>query len=301
MHSTDLQALNDQFAIPAYLSFVAGPEGLPMAEIGNQHSMAIIALQGAHVAHFQPLGQAPVLWVSRLSSYALGKSIRGGIPVCWPWFAQHPSDPSKPFHGFARTAMWGVRGAGVLEDDATQLRLGLLDSDASRALWPYAFELELVVTVGPQLQAELIARNTGEAPFTVGGALHSYFQVGDVARAAIQGLAGSTYIDKVDGGAQRVQQGPITISGETDRIYLDTTAECVIEDPALGRSIRISKAGSRTTVVWNPWAEKAALLADCGDEEYLNFVCVETANAADDVYEVAPGAEHRLIQTIGLA
>jgi D-hexose-6-phosphate mutarotase len=272
-----------------------------MAELQNHHATPLVAVQGAHIARFQPRGAEPVLWVSRLSSYAAGKAIRGGIPVCWPWFAQHPTDPTRPFHGFARTAMWQVRGTSVLEGDVVQLRLGLKESDATFALWPHAFDLELVATVGAELRVELIARNPGDAPFIVGGALHSYFQVGDLTRVAIRGLEGCSYIDKVDGGQQKVQEGPITISAETDRIYLDTTAECAIDDPALGRQIRVGKSGSRTTVVWNPWIEKARIMADCGDEEYLNFVCVETTNAVDDVFEVAPGGEHRLVQTIALA
>ena len=301
MQSDDLHALDEQFAIPDYITFSAGPEGLPMVELRNEHANALVAVQGGHVVRFQPHGAEQVLWVSRLSSYAAGKAIRGGIPVCWPWFAQHPSDPTKPFHGFARTAMWQVRGTSVLEDDSTQLRLGLTDSEATHQLWPHAFALELVVTAGPELSVELISRNTGHAPFVVGGALHSYFQVGDVSRVAIYGLEGRRYIDKVDGGQQKTQTGPIAISMETDRIYLDTRSECVIDDPALGRRVRVDKDGSRTTVVWNPWIEKARLMPDCGDEEYLNFVCVEATNAIDDVFEVAPRGEHRLRQTIRLA
>jgi glucose-6-phosphate 1-epimerase len=301
MQSDDLQAIADQFAILDYVSFMPGPEGLPMAELRNKHATGLVAAQGGQVVRYQPRGAEQVLWVSRLSSYAAGTAIRGGIPVCWPWFAQHPSDPTKPFHGFARTAMWQVRGTGVLEDDSAQLRLGLSDSEATYELWPHAFDLELVVTSGPTLSVELISRNTGDAPFVVGGALHSYFQVGDASRVAIHGLEGSRYIDKVDGGQQKTQSGPVTICMETDRIYLDTTSECVIDDPAMGRRVRVAKDGSRTTVVWNPWIEKARLMADCGDEEYLNFVCVETTNAVDDVFEVAPGGEHRLRQVIALA
>jgi glucose-6-phosphate 1-epimerase len=301
MQSDDLQAIADQFAISDYVTFGAGPEGLPMAELRNKHASALVAVQGGHVARFQPHGAEPVLWVSRLSSYAAGQAIRGGIPVCWPWFAQHPSDPTKPFHGFARMAMWQVRGTSVLEDDFSQLRLGLADSERTYEIWPYAFDLELIVTVGPELNVELISRNTGETPFVVGGALHSYFQVGDVSCVSIHGLEGCSYIDKVDGGQQKTQAGPIAIGMETDRIYLDTATECVIDDPALGRRVRVGKAGSRTTVVWNPWIEKARLMPDCGDEEYLNFVCVETANAVDDVFEIVPGGEHRLHQTIALA
>src|SRR5262245_46346872 len=228
MQSDDLQAVADQFAIPDYVAFAAGPDGLPMAELHNKHATALIAVQGGQVARFQPRGAEPVLWVSRLRSYAPGTAIRGGIPICWPWFAQHPSDPTNPFHGFARTVMWQVRGTSVLEDDFTQLRLGLTESEATYAVWPHAFDLELIATVGPQLSVELISRNSGETPFVVGGALHSYVQVGDVSRVAIYGLEDGIYIDKVDGGQQKTQAGPITVEMETDRIYLDTTAECLI-------------------------------------------------------------------------
>ena len=301
MTTQDLEALNDQFGIHDYLAFVAGPgDGLPLAEIRSKHAAALVAVNGAQVARYQPHGAEPLLFVSRESVYGPGKSIRGGIPVCWPWFAAHPSDPSKPFHGFARTRMWQVRGSAVLEDDQVQLRLGLADDDATREIWPYAFDLELVATIGAKLRVELVARNTGEAPSTVGGALHTYFLVGDVARIAIEGLDGCAYIDKVDGGARSVQAGPVTIAGEVDRIYLDTADACVIDDPALGRRVRIAKSGSNTTVVWNPWVDKAKAMPDCADDEYRAFVCVETVNAVDDVVTLAPGGEHRLELVIAL-
>jgi glucose-6-phosphate 1-epimerase len=297
MLTDDISALNEQFAIGEHIAFVEGPGGLPLAEIRNHDGEAVVALQGAHVVTYQPRGQAPVLFLSRGAVYRAGKAIRGGIPVCWPWFAQHPADPSKPMHGFARTAMWQVSATGVIED-ATELRLALVDSDDTLALWPHAFALELAVTVGARLQVELIARNTGAEPFTCGGALHSYFHTGDVRDIAIHGLDGCTYIDKVDGGGQKTQRGPITIDAETDRIYLDTIADCVIDDPNLGRRIRVAKSGSHTTVVWNPWVERAAQIADFSPEEYLSMICVETTNAAEDTIVVPPGGEHRLLATI---
>ena len=300
MLTTDPEVLNEQFAIAQHVTFVATPGGLPVAQINNSHATASVAVQGGHMITFQPHGQAPVLFVSSLAEYAPGKTIRGGIPVCWPWFGTHPTDPSKPFHGFVRATMWQVRGAGVGPDDATEIRLGLTESEASLALWPHAFDLEILVTVGAQLHVELIARNTGDQPFVCGGALHTYYSVGDARRIAIHGLDGRDYLDKVEGFKRKHQHGPVTIAGETDRVYLDTDAACVIEDPALARRIRVAKAGSRTTVVWNPWAEKASQIADFGDQEYLTMVCVETANADTDVATVAPGGEHRLSVEIGV-
>jgi glucose-6-phosphate 1-epimerase len=300
--NADILVLNDQFAIGAHIRFVDGPGDLPQAEIRNGSATATVALQGAHVVTYQPRDQEPVLFVSREAIYRAGKAIRGGIPVCWPWFAKHPTDPTKPMHGFARTSMWQVLGTAVVEDD-TQLRLGLSDSATTWEIWPHAFALELVVTVGARLDVELIARNTGEEPFSCGGALHTYVRVGDVGRVAVHGLDGGAYVDKLDSDAQKIQAGPVTVASEVDRIYLDTVADCLIEDPSLRRSIRVAKSGSRTTVVWNPWAEKARAMGDFDPAEYLEMLCVETTNAntAGDEIAVPPGGEHRLRATIEVA
>jgi glucose-6-phosphate 1-epimerase len=240
------------------------------------------------------------LWVSAKSAFRPDKAIRGGIPVCWPWFADHPTDPRKPAHGFVRAAAWDVVAAEPGGKDATQIRFRIADDERTYALWPHRFELELVVSVGAALGVDLVIRNTDEAPFTSGGALHSYFGVGNVEDVAIHGLDGRTYVDKVDRLERKVQHGPVRIGAETDRVYLDTTTECLIEDPGERRRIRITKAGSRSTVVWNPWREKAAGMSDFGDDEYLRMVCVETANAGDDVVAIPPSGEHVLTTCIGV-
>jgi glucose-6-phosphate 1-epimerase len=300
MITADPQDLNDQFAIAEHITFTATAGGVPVAEIRNSYAAASVAVQGGHVITYQPHGQAPVLWVSRLSAYELGKTIRGGIPVCWPWFGAHPTDASKPFHGFVRGMLWQVTGTSVGPADATQVRLGLCDTEATWDLWPHAFDLQLVVTVGPRLHVELAARNPGQQPFQCGGALHTYYHVGDARRIAIHGLDGCDYLDKVEAFRRKRQQGPVTIEAETDRIYLDTAGDCLIDDPVLKRRIQIAKSGSRTTVVWNPWADKARAITDFGDEEYLNMVCVETANADADIVTVPPGGEHRLAAMIAI-
>lgn len=290
----DLQHLNQRFALRDHINFIIGPGDMPVAEIHNAHAIAAVALQGGHVISFQPWHQRPVLWVSAHSHYAPGQSIRGGIPVCWPWFANHPTDPSKPSHGFARTMPWHVLGTAIGAGGRTELRLGLIDTPATRELWPHDFQLELVITVGPELQLELIARNNGDTPMTCTGALHSYFGVSDVAQIAIHGLEGCTYVDKVDAGQRKVQHGPVTIRGEIDQVYLDTVAECIIADPLAGRQIRIAKSGSRSTVIWNPGELKARNIPDFGAQEYTQMVCVETANALDDAVQIAPHGSHRL-------
>lgn len=295
MTTDDLETLNTRFAIADHLSFINGRGGLPVAEVHNAHASASIALLGGHVLAYQPHGHAPVLRVSDPNS---GQAIHSGIPVCWPWFGQHPTDATKPIHGFARMVLWTVLATEIVAGGATLIRLGLTDSDTTRVLWPFPFDLQIAITVGPELQVELITHNTGTDATTYGCALHSYFSVSDVTAIMIHGLEDCAYLDKVDHGQRKVQHGPVTISAETDRIYLDTAATCVIEDTGLGRAIRVAKAGSRSTVVWNPWMYEAQLMPDFGHDEYLHMVCVETTNAATDVVTIAPGGEHRISAVI---
>ena len=300
MNTPTPDAFNSQFAIPDHISFKPGPGDLTIAEISNSHATATVALLGAHVMAYQPKGQKPVLWMSKHSHFEAGQPIRGGIPVCWPWFAVHPTDSSLPNHGFARTALWSVVATGALPNGATQIRLGISDTDATRSLWPHAFELEIRVTVGPRLTVDLIVRNKDAQAFTWAGALHTYFNVSNAADITIHGLDGCTYIDTVGTPERKVQNGPITVTEETDGVYVGTTAECTIDDPGFSRRIRIAKEGSRTTVVWNPWIEKSKRMADFGDDEYPGMVCVETAAAEEDSVTLSPGEEHRLTAIIGV-
>ena len=301
MNTVDITTLNANFAITRQVAFETGPGDLPIIIIRNGAAEATVALQGAHVLSFQPQSQQQVLWVSQQARFESGKAIRGGIPLVFPWFGSHPTDPSKPQHGFARTMLWEILGTSAGAAGTTQVRLGLRDNLQTHELWPQAFELEYVIAVGSTLEAELIVRNTDEAAFTWSGALHSYFTVGDVRRIAINGLDGATYIDQVDGMQRKQQHGAVTFDRETDRIYLDTDATCDIHDPVLGREIHVAKRGSRSTVVWNPWIDKARAMSDYGDDEYPRMVCVETANAADNAVTLTPGEEHRLAVSIAVS
>ena len=290
----DFSALNARFGLSGQLTFREGAGGLAVVEVANNQGSATIALQGAQVMTWAPRGQSPVIWLSRAAKFAPGKSIRGGVPVCWPWFGPHATDTSLPAHGFARTVPWEVIGTQTMTDGSARIDFRLIKSDATRALWPHSSQLECHVTVGATLEIELVTRNTDRIAVTIGDALHTYFEVGDIRQVTIQGLEGCPYLDKMDGGQRKQQTGPVTIGAETDRIYLNSSADCLIDDPGLTRRIRIRKRGSRSTVVWNPWIEKSAKMGDFGENGYLNMVCVESANAADDVVTIAPGGEHRL-------
>jgi D-hexose-6-phosphate mutarotase len=298
MDDSAVDALNARFGIAEHVSFKAGPGGLPVAAISNARASGIVSVLGGQVTAFQPHGHEPVLWVSECSHYEVGSAIRGGIPVCWPWFGPHPKDSSKPSHGFVRTRMWSVLGADVIGNEATQVRLGIADASDTRALWPHRFELEICVAIGKELRVDLVVRNPGSEEWTCTGALHTYLNVGDVTKIAIHGLDGCCYDE--DSAEPRLQRGAVTIASEVDRIYFDTTSPCTIEDPRLARRIRIAKAGSHSTVVWNPWVGKARRLQDFGDEEYLDMVCVETANSRHDPVTLPPGGEHRLSAVISV-
>ena len=291
----DLAALNAHHAIPRQVTFKEGPGGLVVAEITNAHASATLALQGAQVLTWAPLGQAPVIWLSRAARFAPGKSIRGGVPVCWPWFGPHASDSSLPAHGYARTVPWEVIETRALDDGATELTLVLVQSEQTRAQWPHRARLSLRIGIGRTLKLALTTVNAGNENIVIGEALHTYFEIGDIAEIRIAGLEGSEYLDKTGGGsARRRQDGPVTFTAETDRIYLNTEAECMIEDARLRRRIRIAKTGSRSTVVWNPWEAKADKMGDLGPDGWRGMVCVESANAADNAVTLKAGASHTL-------
>ncbi len=295
MSQSEIATLNQQFAIPRQLEFTAEANGLAVARISNRHAQSSIALQGAHIMTFQPIGGAPLIWLSPAAKLAPGKSIRGGVPVCWPWFGAHATASNFPAHGFARTVPWQMAASETLPDGSTRVALGLPQSAIPSAQWPHACRVRLVVTVGKTLAVELITENTGNAPFDIGEALHTYFAISDVDNIRITGLDGCSYLDKVGEFMRKTQDGAITIPSEVDRVYVNTEADCLIEDRGLQRRIRIAKSGSRSTVVWNPWIEKSVKMGDFGsDTGYRGMVCVESANAAENVVSVTPGAAHSL-------
>ncbi|SEA30240.1 glucose-6-phosphate 1-epimerase [Thiothrix caldifontis] len=284
------------------ITHVAGKGGLPMINVSNDHADAVISVYAGQVLSFTPKGAADVLFVSDKAYYAEGKAIKGGVPICWPWFGADPEGKGRPAHGFMRNRMWSEWETRENADGSTTVILGVESSPETLAIWPHAFRLAMEITVGKTLQLALVTRNTGDAAFTITQAMHTYFAVGDIAQATVTGLEGTQYLDKAaDGnGATKQQDGAISIVGEVDRVYLGVPAELAIVDGALNRTIRITSSGNNTAVVWNPWAKIAAGMADLQDDDYTRFVCVETTNAADDVVEVAAGSEFRLLAEYAL-
>ena len=292
-----VEAVNPFEAIEQHhIKFVRDEAGLDYIEVDNEHATAKIALQGAHVMAWQPKSQQhPVLWLSSNARYVQGRSIRGGIPICWPWFGAHPTDGTLCPHGFARVMPWQMIDAETIKNGATRLVFQMLEPEESKRQLTYSFVLTLTITIGETLRMDLATTNNADHPFMVGEALHTYFHVSDVASIHIQGLEDALYADKVINYERRVETSDIRFKSEFDRVYLNTNADCVIHDAGLDREIRISKSGSQSTVIWTPWQEKAEQMADMGaPNEWRSMICVETANALENSVVISPKRTHTL-------
>ena len=294
----DLIDLNNRFAIPFKLRFKALGEGLIATDINNAHGTASICLQGGQILSWQPVSTAePMIWLSSAAKFAPQTSIRGGIPVCWPWFSAHASDASFPMHGFARTQPWQVKSTRSLDDGSTEISLTLPLTTAMQAMWPHQAQLDMLINVGETLKIALITRNLGVSDFVITEALHTYFSVSDVAQVQVEGLDGIHFHDKAAGWSEGDQVGAISFAAEVDRVYVNTPERCTIVDPAFNRRIHIAKLGSQSTIVWNPWAARAAQMGDLGTDDasgWKRFVCVESANARENAVTLAAGKSHTM-------
>ena len=292
-----LQNLNDRFS-NREINFVKGTGDLPEAVLRNRFGTASVTLHGAHVTGYTPTGARPVIWMSHFSKFAAGQPIRGGVPVCWPWFGP---DPAGKFggHGFARLLDWQVIKTETAPGGESSVKLELTDRMTPPEFAARPFRLSLTVTLGPELVIALKIRNTGSEVLEYSGALHTYFAVSDAAKIQVTGLEECEYFDKVL-DTEGVQHGAIAIDREIDRVYRGTSGICAITDPGFNRVIKVAKSGSTSTVVWNPWIDKSRLMPDFGNEEYHTMVCVEAANApaAGDNRKLAPGGMAELRQII---
>lgn len=290
--------LNERFGCDA-VRFEDTPHGLVRALIETPGAQGEIYLHGAHITQFQPAGHAPVLFVSERSHFAPDKPIRGGVPLCFPWFGPRAGDETAPLHGLARLVEWDVESVSS-DETSTQIVLRYAPSTPPHPAWP-SCALRFYVNFGASLQMRLEVRNIGDKAFRFEEALHTYFHVGDVSQVEIEGLAETRYLDKTEGFAERTQlTHALKLNGETDRIYLDTLSTCIIHDPILQRAIHIAKDNSQTTVVWNPWIQKAAAMPDFGDDEWKKMLCIETCNVNKCEVELQPGDSHVLMAKIDI-
>ena len=247
--------------------------------------------QGAQVTRWAPAGAPSVLWLSPLARFEAGRAIRGGVPICFPWFGPGRGGDLRPAHGFARTTPWRLVGEQV-GDAVVSLDYELTEADATVPEFSHRYHAAYRVVLGPELALDLTVTNTGDEPFEIEEALHAYLAVGDVRQVRLEGLEGAPYVDKV-GGGRPVQDGAVRLVAETDRVYHSGGPVRVV-DPVLGRTLVVGTREAHNIVVWTPGTDKARAAADIGEQSWTSFVCVEAANALEDVVTVAPGSSHTL-------
>jgi glucose-6-phosphate 1-epimerase len=293
MNLAAVPELDRRFGIPGVARVVEGYGGLAKVAITSPAAAGEMYLHGAHVTSWQPRDAQEVLFVSSQSRWEDGRAIRGGIPICFPWFADKADDPSAPAHGFVRTKAWRLESI-VRNGDAVTIVMSTQSDAGTKKWWPADFHLGLCATFGFELQLELVVTNTGSTELRFEEALHSYFRVRQIEKVRLHGLDKVPYLDKTDLNRERTQDGAVAFVSETDRVYLNTQDPIDVEDASLNRHIHIVKTNSFTTVLWNPWVQKARNMSDFGDDEWMRMVCVETSNVSDFAVKLAPGQEHTM-------
>lgn len=288
------EELKAKFGITGVLDFVNEGE-LVKAVVSRDGMQAELFLQGATVTRWAPAGQRPVIFTSPKAIYAPGTAIRGGIPIIFPWFGPSRTNPKAPQHGFVRASPWKLESVSADKPGEVTMALSFGPSDPPSEFWPEPFHATYTVTFGKTLSVALAVQNKASHPVVFEEALHTYFEVSAVTDVSVSGLAGTTFIDKVDGATRKTEaSNAVKLTGETDRVYLNTGRQLAIDDPAWKRRIRLEKDGAASTIVWNLWAEKAAAMRDMGDPAWRSFICVECGNAADNEVHLAANSEHLL-------
>ncbi len=267
-----LDGINKRFAVDDQLRFVQHPSGLVQGEISTESCRGLFFLHGAHVANFQPTGQQPLLFMSDQSAYSSDKPIRGGVPLCFPWFGPHPTDGSAPAHGLVRTQAWDLKSTSHDATGEISVALGLIVDQ---------WRLTYAIQFGSSLKLTLAIENLASSERECEVALHSYLELADVHTASVNGLEHQPYLDKLVQQQVEPSGSAIRFTQETDRVYHGPVPEVIVRDPGHHRRIVIKPKNSHSTVVWNPWVDKSQRMPDFGDQEYLRMCCVETANVGD--------------------
>jgi glucose-6-phosphate 1-epimerase len=296
-----IEFLNRRFAIPGIVQVSTGNGGLAKLCVTAASSSSEIYLHGAQVTSWQPTGGEEAIFLSEHSQWQDGRAIRGGIPVCFPWFRAKADEPKAPSHGFVRTRQWQLDSVTAEQDGSVVVICATESDDSTRCWWPHEFRLVHRVTIGTDLRLELTAINTGSTPFRFEEALHTYFRVRNAEHVRVHGLDQVTYLDNADGNREKVQSGDIVFAAATDNAYIDTKGAVELIDPILHRTIRTEKENSGTTVVWNPWQQGAAALSDLGDDEWQRMTCVEACNILGSAVLLAPGQSHTMRAILSIA
>ena len=295
-----VEELNRRFGTPGVAKICGGNGGLPRIQITGSRAEGEMYIHGAQVTSWKPDGNDEVLFLSTKSHWQEGQAIRGGIPICFPWFRAKADDPKAPAHGLVRTKSWQLES--IVEDKSgVCVSMSTQSDEQTRRWWPAEFRLEYRVVFGPELSLELVCTNTGKIALRFEEALHTYHRVADVANVRLEGLDAVHFLDNNDSNAAKVQYGELKIISATDNAFVGTEHDVDLIDPGLRRHIRLKKANSLTTVVWNPWREGAARLGDLGDGEWTQFLCVEASNILGASVSLAPREEHKITAVLSAA
>ncbi len=277
-------------AFPPGLTSVQDSGGRDALRLHGKAGTVELSLLGAQVLSFHTEA-GDVLFTGSTAEHAPGKPVRGGIPLVFPWFGDHPTDKKLPAHGFARTQTWRVVGTAP----GPEVTLETTDDATTRALWPHAYRLQFTVSVATTFSLRLRIENRGQAAFRCEEALHTYFAVGDVHSAAVHGLEGVPHTETAVAPEGAWDHGaPLRFRAETDRVFHGTPDTIELRAPALRRVVTLASRNARTAIVWTPWPTKAARLSGLGADDWQRFCCIETGNARQHALELAPGQSHTL-------
>ncbi|MBQ4834056.1 D-hexose-6-phosphate mutarotase [Pseudoalteromonas sp. MMG010] len=266
--------------------------GLEYINVESDLCSAKIFLQGAHISEFIPKGNKPLLWVSSDETFEQGTSIRGGIPVCWPWFGNHENS-EFPAHGFARTSVWQADEVHESNNEiSVSLKLPMRQVDTT--LWPHQSSLKIEFVLSNTLTVHLTTTNLSAQAFSYTQALHSYFPTSAISDTQVEGLQGAQFIEFNEGPFK--QNDVVTFARETDQVYTHAAPEQLIHTPE--GIIKVGRENSTSCVLWNPWIDKAQRLSHFADDEYQYMVCLEAANVLSDTVTLEPKQSHTLTTTI---
>jgi len=299
--------LIEQYSLGDSLFFSEISSGFPIIKVNNQFATATISLYGGQVLEYKPHDQSEqVIWLSDKAIFQDNKAIRGGIPICWPWFGDYnhinnndrPMLEQLPAHGFARISLWDIFSTELLPDGATKIVLKMPCYNTCQEYQTvnahFHLTLEMTLLISDCLKISLTTINHDSKDWLLADALHSYFRVSNINEISIRGLEQTRFIDKVKRGQTGTEDSEISLKGETDKVFINTSSEIILDDPGFGRSISINKENSNSTVIWNPWQEKTLQMSDMSSEAWINMVCIEPANVLENQRLLTSGESHTL-------
>ncbi len=294
MISMDLQSLPTLTYLSDNVTIVE-KDNIKIVRIIHEKATAGISLHGAHVLSYKPTGKEDLIWMSSKTAFNGKAPLRGGIPICWPWFGA----VGEPGHGFARINEWKLAEHRENEHGVIVV-LELQENEETLAIWPYKFKTRLYVEIGDTLKVSLEVCNTDEKAWTFSGALHTYLNVGDITKVTTTGM-GSEYIDKLQDSKLCQGDDTLVLTDTIDRIYTMPQPQVIVTDPVLKRALTIENSGHNSAVLWNPWAQGATAMNDMPDDGYMTMFCVESTVFAPCLsagQTLQPNEQHRLTTTI---